>query len=520
MLRVRVPPGGDEGATVSETATGDAAERSLTVLRAARTLTAELSVVRDLPSTLQAVVDGIGQLGMDVAVMNLVRPDGDLEVVAISGPAEVHEALSGVVERRESWERLLAAGQPRGSLVYVPAECVLASAPEMKGWNPDLRQPAGPDAWRPGDELFAPLRDRFGELIGILSVDAPRAGRQPGPMAVELFEMYAAHAAITIENARLRDAAAAALSAQQAALAAQREALAAQQEAMALLDREKESFRQAFAAAPTGMAMISMGGPDDGRVLRVNRALCLMLGRSEEELLAGGLLEHVHPEERETATLAGPHSHGGVRRRFVRADGSVQWFAVTALPVEPYADEPGYRLVHLADVTASKVREDRLVHLAHHDPLTGLANRRGLDDAFDDRATALLYCDLDDFKLVNDEYGHQVGDRVLVEVGRRLQAAARAGDVVGRLGGDEFVLVAHDLDEVGAARLARRIVIAVSQPLDDVIPGLRISCTVGVAVGAPGTGTADLLAQADRQLLESKRTGLSSRQARGRPSAR
>jgi len=109
---------------------------------------------------------------------------------------------------------------------------------------------------------------------------------------------------------------------------------------------------------------------------------------------------------------------------------------------------------------------------------------------------------------------------VLVEVAQRLQATARAGDLVGRLGGDEFVLVASDLDEVGAARLARRIVIAVSQPLDDVVPGLRISCTVGVAVGAPGTGTADLLAQADRQLLESKRTGPSSRQARGRPSAR
>jgi len=504
---------GDEGATVSEMAAGDAVERSLALLRAARTLTAELSVVRDLPSTLQAVVDGVGQLGMDAAAMNLVRADGDLEVVAISGPPEVHEALAGVVERRESWDRLLAAGQPWGSLVYVSAESVLEVAPEMKGWNPDLRLPAGPDAWCPGDELFAPLRDRFGGLIGVLSVDAPRAGRQPGPMAVELFEMYAAHAAIAIENARLRDAAAEALAAQQAALAAQ-------QEAMALLDREKETFRQAFAAAPSGMAMISMGGPDDGRLLRVNRALCAMLGRSEEDLLAGGMLEHVHPDDRGAAVLAAPHSHPGVHRRYLRADGSVRWCAVTALPVEPYADEPGYRLVHLADITASKVREDRLVHLAHHDPLTGLANRRGLDDAFDDRATALLYCDLDDFKLVNDEFGHQVGDRVLVEVGRRLQATARVGDVVGRLGGDEFVLVAHDLDEVGAARLARRIVVAVSRPLDDIVPGLRISCTVGVAVGAAGTGTADLLARADRQLLESKRTVPSSRQARGRPSAR
>ncbi len=505
---------------MSETTAGDAAERSLGLLRAARTLTAELSLVRDLRSTLQAVVDGVQQLGMDAAVMNLVRPDGDLEVAAISGPPELHDALSGVVERRESWDRLLAAGQPWGSLVYVPAESVRDAALEMKGWQPDQAPRAEADACQPGDELFAPLRDRFGELIGVLSVGGPRAGWRPGRMAVELFEMYAAHAAIAIENSRLQDAAAAALGAQQEALAALRDALAAQQEALALLSREKESFRQAFAAAPTGMAMITMGGPEHGRLLRVNRALCGMLGRSEAELLAGGMLEHVHPDDREAARRLSRDSLYAVQRRYLRADGAVRWFAVTALPVEPFGEEPGYRLVHLADITATKVREDRLVHLAHHDPLTGLANRRGLDDAFDDRATAVLYCDLDDFKLVNDEFGHQIGDRVLVEVGRRLQNTARAGDVVGRLGGDEFVLVAHDLDEVGAARLARRVAVAVSRPLSEIVAGLRITCTVGVAVGSPGTGTADLLARADRQLLEGKRAGPAAGQARGRPSAR
>jgi diguanylate cyclase (GGDEF)-like protein/PAS domain S-box-containing protein len=273
------------------------------------------------------------------------------------------------------------------------------------------------------------------------------------------------------------------------------------------------------------MAMISpIGSTSHGSVVQVNEALCRMLGRSEAELVGADLLDHVHPEDRAAALADCAKERYAAERRYLRSDGSVRWLGVSSIDVQPIDGQPGYRLVHTVDITATKSREQRLEHDARHDPLTGLANRRALGEALDDRriragGSALLFCDLDDFKLVNDRYGHDVGDRVLVEVGRRLQATARGADVVARLGGDEFVVLGRELDHISAVRLAHRLSTAVGRPMTDIVPGLTISCTVGVAVGGPGDDTADLLARADRQLLESKRS-TSSGQARGRPRAR
>ncbi|MGN6695949.1 MAG: diguanylate cyclase [Aquihabitans sp.] len=120
---------------------------------------------------------------------------------------------------------------------------------------------------------------------------------------------------------------------------------------------------------------------------------------------------------------------------------------------------------------------------ARRDPLTGLANRTALFDALDSGATngALLFCDLDRFKPVNDQYGHAAGDEVLRQVARRIEGAVRTGDVVARTGGDEFVVLAPNVTLEQAAALAQRIRTAAAEPI--VLPGgtVEVGVTIGVA---------------------------------------
>jgi len=149
---------------------------------------------------------------------------------------------------------------------------------------------------------------------------------------------------------------------------------------------------------------------------------------------------------------------------------------------------------------------------ATHDGLTGLPNRSFFADRFDkqgdDGLAAVLYLDLDDFKPVNDRYGHALGDRVLAEVATRLRHAVRPTDFVARLGGDEFAVLCPAIGDLAAAgALAQRLVEAVGQPLciDDV--GVRIGLSVGIAALVEGEGADDVLERADEALRVAKGSG-------------
>ena len=151
---------------------------------------------------------------------------------------------------------------------------------------------------------------------------------------------------------------------------------------------------------------------------------------------------------------------------------------------------------------------ERLDHLASHDPLTGVRNRRGLDDAVaGHREVALLVCDLDHFKEINDRFGHDSGDRALARFGELLRELARESDVPIRLGGEEFCVVLPNTDPAGAVKAAERLRLETRRRLQDCIPG---GVTVSIGVAATTRGVLDaraLLAAADRGLYAAKAAG-------------
>src|SRR3954469_12182633 len=161
--------------------------------------------------------------------------------------------------------------------------------------------------------------------------------------------------------------------------------------------------------------------------------------------------------------------------------------------------------------------EERMRHDALHDPLTGLANRALCRERLihalarasrDDGAACVLFIDLDDFKGVNDLYGHAAGDALLIALSRRLVTTVRPADTVARLGGDEFVVVCEDIDETTAIGLGSRLTEAIHEPLD--VDGIehRLSASIGIALGAAGRRDPDaLLADADAAAYRAKAAG-------------
>ena len=189
--------------------------------------------------------------------------------------------------------------------------------------------------------------------------------------------------------------------------------------------------------------------------------------------------------------------------------------------VRTIVDERGIaiaRIGTLLDISDLKDREAELSELALFDALTRLPNRASLEERLadalarcerDNRSCALLFADLDDFKAINDAYGHDFGDRVLASVAQRLNRHVRATDMVARLGGDEFVIVIEDLySNEAALDAARKLLRSLDEPFFVEDRTIRISASIGVAT-YPGAGTTprELLQLADREMYAVKRNG-------------
>ena len=474
----------------------------LPALRRLHALIGRLNADRDLASTLQSVVDGVVEaLGFGVAVVNLVRDEGTVEVVAVAGSDAARDELLGQVGSRGSWDRMLEVAQDWGDLRFVHHDDFVGDD-DLPTWVPDVDASDDADAWHPLDALFAPLRSSDGALVGVLSVDLPDDGRVPGPVQRELLAMFAVQAGIAIENSHLVEL-----------LRAEHRRLVA----------SEESFRTAFEGAPDGMTLIGMRAPDTGRFLRVNAAMCDLLGYRADELLALGFADITHPDDRKRdldamqAALAGSTEPYLAEKRYLTADGQPVWVALRTTVVRDDAGAPLFAISQARDVTAQHARTEELTHQARHDPLTGLANRLVLRERLagiasaarrDDVQGALLFCDLDGFKTVNDELGHAAGDRVLAAVAGRIAAQVRAGDLVGRLGGDEFVVVAESMGAEQAAALAGRIAEAVCTPVRVGGTEVVVSVSTGIVVfsDAPVDGE-QLVEAADAAMYVAKAQG-------------
>lgn len=251
-----------------------------------------------------------------------------------------------------------------------------------------------------------------------------------------------------------------------------------------------------------------------------------LLGYAPEEWVGipGMWEEHIHPDDRgrvlgdDDWTVRG---EGGARDReyrMRRRDGSEIWVRDHTVVGAGDADGRALRHGYLTDITERKRLEAELVRLAFHDPLTGLANRALLNDRVakalartEDGAglVAMLLIDVDDFKRINDAHGHDVGDRLLVAVARRLRENLRPGTTIARLGGDEFAVLLEELDGAGLAQaVAQRLVTAFEEPFK--IEGLQLGArlSVGVAVDIARTRPpAWLLRAADLAMYEAKALG-------------
>jgi diguanylate cyclase (GGDEF)-like protein/PAS domain S-box-containing protein len=218
------------------------------------------------------------------------------------------------------------------------------------------------------------------------------------------------------------------------------------------------------------------------------------------------------------AHLEGPEPHLECEYRARHADGGWRWVMTRGLAIRSADGTPTRIAGSLSDMTDRRVAQLRLEHDALHDTLTGLPNRTLFTDRVDQvvqRSTrapavgcAILFLDLDGFKLVNDNLSHAVGDHLLIALAARVVATVRPGDTVARLGGDEFTVLLDGLDDpLEATIIAERILRSMDEPFDIDGNELFVTASIGISLSGPGLGSAELIRRADIAMYDAKRRG-------------
>jgi diguanylate cyclase (GGDEF)-like protein/PAS domain S-box-containing protein len=289
------------------------------------------------------------------------------------------------------------------------------------------------------------------------------------------------------------------------------------------------SLRRTFDHAPIGIAVLAM----DGQLLQANAALCDLLGYDETHLVAEGLEGVASPDDEHddwqqlAARLSATDERYLVDRRFRHASGRWVFTQLSVAVVRSADGTPLHLIAQVVDLSERRAVEEELRAAAVEDPLTGLANRRALAQRLTEAQArrgaggggeiGLLYVDLDHFKSVNDTYGHDVGDRVLIEAGRRLLVATRDADTVCRMGGDEFVVLCAPIDGIRGLRdLVDRL--AILPPLTVLVQGVPVSVaeSVGAIMVRPDEDLDRALRRADAAMYRAKRGARISPQLLGR----
>jgi diguanylate cyclase (GGDEF)-like protein/PAS domain S-box-containing protein len=279
----------------------------------------------------------------------------------------------------------------------------------------------------------------------------------------------------------------------------------------------QERFELVFEQAPIGMALLT----PEGRWVRVNHSLLAITGYTSDELLAKSLDEVTHPDdlsadlEHIRQLLAGEIRDYQMEKRYYHARGHVISTMLSVSLVRDRQGRPLHFIAQVQDITERKLMEERLRHLAEHDPLTGLHNRRLLERAlalqvarcrrYGEQA-ALLVLDIDGFKQVNDTYGHKAGDELLKALAVELARRLRGTDTVARIGGDEIAVLLPGTDAAAGRKVAANLEEAVAGCTIEA-DGRRIATTASVGVAAIDreSGGADaVLLEADRAMYAAK----------------
>jgi diguanylate cyclase (GGDEF)-like protein/PAS domain S-box-containing protein len=282
-----------------------------------------------------------------------------------------------------------------------------------------------------------------------------------------------------------------------------------------------ERFRSAFDNAAIGMALVT----PQGRWLQVNGSLCKLLGYSAQELMAVDYLSVIHPSDLSPALanfkelLRGRIRSCQMEKRYLHKAGHEVWGLWSAsLAHDAHTMTPNL-IFQIQDITDRKQAEERLHHDAFHDVLTGLPNRALFVDHVKlaiaklqrraDQTFAVLYLDLDRFKVVNDSLGHMGGDQLLIGIARRLESCLRPGDTIARMGGDEFTVLLEDIGDGGTVtQVAERIQSELSAPFS--LSGREVFTTVSMGIALSSTEyerPEDILRDADTAMYRAKGMG-------------
>jgi diguanylate cyclase (GGDEF)-like protein/PAS domain S-box-containing protein len=295
------------------------------------------------------------------------------------------------------------------------------------------------------------------------------------------------------------------------------------------LRTSEERFSNTVELAAIGISHVA----NDGRFIHVNRSLCEMLGYTREELLALNVKQLSHPEDQNVTDesrrklLAGETDSIRMEKRYIRKDGTPIWVRINVAANRAPDGTLLYDISAVEDISERKRAEERVQYLATHDEMTGLPNRTMFGQLLGhavqktrrrDGKLAVLFVDLDRFKIVNDSLGHEAGDELLKQVATRFRASLRASDVLARLGGDEFVVLLEDVQEPQeAAQVARKLLSTAIQPIEIQGQECRVTASIGIATFPADAGDAQsLMKSADAAMYLAKEEGKNNYQFHSR----
>jgi len=295
------------------------------------------------------------------------------------------------------------------------------------------------------------------------------------------------------------------------------------------LNGAPELARCLFDQALIGMMIIDL----DGRYELVNDAFCAFVGYTHEQLIGLSPEGITHPDDVDADAAALRALAGGAtashtrEKRFLHGSGHVVWARITVTLIRGGDGRALHYVAQVQDITERRSYERRLQHMADHDVLTGLRNRRSLERELHSHATrarryratgAVLMLDLDHFKYFNDSQGHSAGDDLIIRVAQALRSRLRDSDVIARLGGDEFAVLLPFGDEQETQIVAEALLQIVRDEglptRDEAVPALigagnRVSASIGIARfdDREGLTAAEMMVNADLAMYDAKEAG-------------